>query len=481
MKLWGGRFSASTDAVAETFTASIGFDWRLYEDDIAGSAAHCRMLARQGIISNDDARSILGGLKQVREEIDAGSLEFRADLEDIHTHVESRLHELIGEPAGRLHTARSRNDQVVLDMRMYARRFIIDVGKRLVDVESVLLEQAKRHSDWVMPGYTHFQRAQPIVLGHHLLAYREMLARDFERYRDAYQRVNLLPLGAGALAGVPYPIDREYVAELLGFSGLLSNSLDAVGDRDFVAEVLSANAILMAHVSRLANEITIWVSTEFGFAEIDDRFATGSSIMPQKKNPDVAEIIRGKAGRVYGDLQALLTMLKGLPLAYNNDLQEDKESFFDSCDTVIACTSVMSPLLDSIKFNRRRMRQTAGENFSLATDYADYLAAKGIPFREAHTIVGRMVAWCIEQERTLETLSLEEFRGFSSEFVEDVLRIDLDYSVNMRRGQGGTAPARVEQAAEDAASNVEEQKEWLAAAASELLDLDDLVYRPVAD
>lgn len=481
MKLWGGRFSASTDAVAERFTASIGFDWRLYEDDIAGSAAHCRMLARQGIISREDAQSILGGLKQIRDEIEAEAFEFRPELEDIHTHVESRLHELIGEPAGRLHTARSRNDQVVLDLRMYARRFIVDLGNRLIDVESALLEQARRHSDWVMPGYTHLQRAQPIVLGHHLLAYREMLARDIERYRDAYQRVNLLPLGAGALAGVPHPIDREYVAELLGFSGLLANSLDAVADRDFAAEILSANAVLMAHFSRLANEITLWVSTEFGFAEIDDRFATGSSIMPQKKNPDVAEIIRGKAGRVYGHLQALLTMLKGLPLAYNNDLQEDKESFFDSCDTLIACTSVMAPLLDSIKFNRRRIRQTAGENYALATDYADYLAAKGVPFREAHSIVGRIVAWCIEQERTLESLSIDEIRRFSSDFEEDVLRIDLDYSVNTRRSLGGTAPARVEQAADDAAANVEAQKKWLESAVRALPDMDDLLYLPVAD
>jgi argininosuccinate lyase len=481
VKLWGGRFSASTDAVAETFTASIGFDWRLYEDDIAGSAAHCRMLARQGIISRDDAQSILGGLKQVRDEIESEALEFRADLEDIHTHVESRLHEIIGEPAGRLHSARSRNDQVVLDMRMYARRFITDVGKRLVDVESVLLEQAKQHSDWVMPGYTHMQRAQPIVLGHHLLAYREMLARDFERYRDAYRRVNLLPLGAGALAGVPYPIDREYVAELLGFTGLLANSLDAVADRDFAAEVLSANAVLMAHLSRLASEITLWASTEFGFAEIDDRFAAGSSIMPQKKNPEVAELIRGKAGRVFGDLQALLTVLKGLPLSYNSDLQEDKESFFDSCDTIIACTSVMAPLLDSIKFNRRRMRQTAGENYALATDYADYLAVKGVPFREAHSIIGRMVAWCIEHERALETLSLDELHSFSTDFDEDVLRIDLDHSVNIRRSKGGTAPARVEQAGVDAAANVEEQKKWIESAARTLPDLDDLFSRPVAN
>ena len=480
MKLWGGRFSASADALAERFTASIGFDWRLYEDDIDGSAAHCRMLARQRIISNDDARSILGGLKQIRDEIEAEAFEFRAELEDIHTHVESRLHELIGEPAGRLHTARSRNDQVVLDLRMYARRYIVDAGKHLVDVETALLEQAKRHLDWVMPGYTHLQRAQPIVLGHHLLAYREMLARDFERYRDAYQRVNRLPLGAGALAGVPYPIDREYVAELLGFAGVLANSLDAVGGRDFAVEVLSANAILMAHLSRLAGELSLWASTEFGFAEIDDRFATGSSIMPQKKNPDVAELIRGKAGRVYGDLQALLTVLKGLPLAYNSDLQEDKESFFDSCDTLIACTSVMAPLLDSIKFNRQRMHQTAGENYALATDYADYLVGKGVPFRKSHSIVGRMVAWCIERNRGLETMSIDELRSFSTGFDEDVSRIDLDYSVNMRRSQGGTAPIRVEQAIEDVAADIREQVSWLESVESMLPDSEDLLSQPVA-
>ncbi len=480
MKLWGGRFSLPTEKQVEQFTASIQFDWRLYEDDIAGSVAHCRMLARQGIISPDDARQIIAGLQQVYDQIKRGELEFSSDLEDIHTHVESRLRELIGEPAGRLHTARSRNDQVALDLRMYARRFIIGLGRQLIAVQSVLIDLAERHLDWVMPGYTHLQRAQPIVLGHHLLAYREMLARDFARYRDSYARVNLLPLGAGALAGVPYPTDRNYLAKLLGFAGLLANSLDAVSDRDFALEVMSANAILMVHLSRLAEDLILWSSSEFGFVEIDDRFATGSSIMPQKKNPDVAELIRGKAGRVFGDLHALLTVMKGLPLTYNRDLQEDKEAFFDSADTCLACSSILAPMLSSLKFNQARLRQTAGENYSLATDYADYLVGKGVPFRQAHSIIGQVVAWCVEQGRDLESLSINELRHFSDRFDPDAIEINVDYSVNRRQGQGGTAPVQVERAIQEARVDLSRQEEWVNTTETALPDLDELFSRPPA-
>ena len=446
-KAWGGRFGAETHAQVEAFTASIHFDQRLAPYDIAGSIAHARMLGKCGILSREETASIVAGLEEIRDEIAKG--EFKADpaLEDIHMHVEGRLIEKIGEVGGKLHTARSRNDQVALDLRLFLRDVIREIRAGIRELQHVLLTQAESHRDTILPGYTHLQRAQPIVLAHHLLAYFEMFQRDRDRFADCLGRVNALPLGAGALAGTPFPIDRGYVAKLLGFPAVLANSEDAVADRDFAVEFLAACAIVAMHVSRLAEELVLWASAEFGFIEIPDAFATGSSIMPQKKNPDVAELARGKTGRVYGALVSLLTTLKGLPLAYNRDLQEDKEPVFDAADTVRGLLGVLAPMLSAIAFRKDRMRAAVADGFLNATDMADYLVTKGIPFRTAHDIVGRIVRHCVDAGKRLEDLPLSDLRRFSPAFRADVTRqLRLERCVERRQSFGGTSPTRVAEA-----------------------------------
>jgi argininosuccinate lyase len=444
---WGGRFDAPTHKQVEAFTASIQFDQRLAPYDIQGSVAHARMLGKCGILPKGDVEQIVRGLEEIREEIARG--EFRLDpaLEDIHMHIEGRLIEKIGDAGGKLHTARSRNDQVALDLRLYLREAIRRIREQLRVFQGVLVAKAEVHLGTVMPGYTHVQRAQPILLAHHLLAYVEMLQRDRDRFADCLTRVNVLPLGAGALAGTTFPIDQAYVAKLLEFPAVANNSLDAVSDRDFAVEFLACGAILAMHLSRLAEELVLWASAEFGFIELPDAFATGSSIMPQKKNPDVAELTRGKAGRVYGDLVALLTILKGLPLSYNRDLQEDKEPVFDAADTLEQTLAVLPPMLAAITVRVDRMREAAGDGFLNATDLADYLVRKDIPFRKAHEIVGRIVRACLESGDRLEGVPLSRLRQFSPAFGPDVHRfISLEACVERRRSAGGTSSRLVAEA-----------------------------------
>jgi argininosuccinate lyase len=446
MRQWGGRFEAEPDKLLQEFSQSIDFDRRLWRQDILGSIAHARMLARQGIIARDEGERIEEGLRAVAAEAARGEIRIDHALEDVHTHVESRLRELIGPVAGKLHTARSRNDQVALDLRLFLREVVLDVLEGIATLQGVLQDRAEEWRDVVAPGFTHLQRAQPVLLAHHLLAYHEMLDRDAGRLRDAYDRMNVLPLGAGALAGVPYPIDRSYVAEQLGFSSVSRNSLDTVGDRDFAVEFLADAALLMAHLSRLAEEIILWTSSEFGYLELSDAFTTGSSIMPQKKNPDAAELVRGKVGRVYGHLMGLLVVLKGLPLAYNRDLQEDKEAIFDTADTVRASLAVAAGMLRTARANRERLSRAAVAGFSLATDVADYLVVRGVPFREAHGIVGQVVQRCLATGHDLSTLPLEEYRAISPVFDEEVYRVDARASVGARDVPGGTAPGRAAEA-----------------------------------
>lgn len=446
-KPWGGRFTEKTHELVEAYTASIPFDWRLYPYDIRGSIAHARMLARCGIIAQSEAKRIISGLQKVEKEIEQGKFPFDTALEDIHLNIERRLIEKIGEVGGKLHTARSRNDQVALDLRLYLREEVQEVQELIKRLQGVLVEQAEANLETIMPGYTHLQRAQPVLLAHHLLAYVEMLGRDRERLADCLRRVNILPLGSGALAGVGFPIDRQYLAELLGFDAVSANSLDAVSDRDFVVEFLACASLLMMHLSRLSEELILWASAEFNFLELPDAFATGSSMMPQKKNPDVAELARGKAGRVYGALFSLLTVLKGLPLSYHRDLQEDKEPLFDTVDTVKATLEVFREMLKEARFNRDRMREAALEGFLNATDVADYLAQKGMPFRQAHEVVGRLVRECLGRKKRIEELPLEELQAFSSLFEEDIYAfIDLEACLERRRSPGGTAKARVVEA-----------------------------------
>jgi argininosuccinate lyase len=443
-KAWGGRFNEPMHDLVEHFTASIPFDRRLYAYDIQGSVAHCRMLAKCGIITEDEGRQIVVGLQAIEAEIERGEFRFEVRWEDIHMHIERRLIETIGPVGGKLHTARSRNDQIALDMRLYLRHEIRTILDDIRQLQRTLVELAERYLDVIMPGYTHLQRAQPIRLSHHLLAYDEMFERDRQRFTECLARVNVLPLGAGALATTTYPIDRAYVAHLLDFPALAENSLDAVGDRDFVIECCADAALVMMHLSRLSQEITLWCSAEFGFIELSDAFSTGSSIMPQKKNPDVAELARGKTGRVYGHLQGVLTVMKGLPLAYNSDMQEDKEALFDVVDTVKACLRVFAPMLATLTVRPERMRRAASEGFGTATDMADYLAAKGIPFREAHEIVGHIVRHCLDQQRSLEDLSLADLHAFSPLFDHDVYAaIALDAAVDRRQVQGGPSRAVV--------------------------------------
>ncbi len=457
-KLWGGRFSRPTHELVDAFNASIGFDRRLYREDIAGSIAHARMLAATGIISQPDCDAIVGGLEAIRADIDAGRFEFRVDREDIHLNIEAALADLLGEPARRLHTARSRNDQVATDVRLFARQAIDDALDRLRALRSVLIELARREAATVIPGYTHLQRAQPILLAHHLLAYEEMLTRDTERFAQARARTNVLPLGAGALAGVTYAIDRDFVARELGFDAITANSLDAVSDRDFVVDFHAAAALAMVHLSRLAEEVILWTSAEFAFARLDDAFATGSSIMPQKKNPDVAELARGKSARVIGNLVQALTLLKGQPLAYNKDMQEDKEPLFDSVDTLLLTLEVVAAMLPTLTFDGARGREAAVANFALATDVADYLAKRGVPFREAHEAVGTLVGRCEREGRSLADLTLEEYRAAHPSFDEGVLAIDLDSALAARNVAGGTGPEAVASAREAAARRLEAER-----------------------
>lgn len=443
-KLWGGRFTAGTAASVEAFTASIDIDRRLYRHDIRGSIAHARMLAKQRIIPASDARKIVRGLQAIEREIDAGKFVFSRADEDIHMNIERRLTELIGPAGGKLHTARSRNDQVALDMRLYLRDHVKDIVAALGTLRRALAAAAKKHVDVIMPGYTHLQRAQPVLLAHHLLAYIDMFERDRERLNDCLKRIDVLPLGAGALAGTALPIDRAYVARLLGFSRIAQNSIDAVSDRDFLLEFLGAASILFVHLSRLAEELVLWSSQEFGFVELPDAYCTGSSMMPQKKNPDVPELIRGKAGRVFGHLQALLTIMKGLPLAYNRDLQEDKMPLFDGVETVRTSLDLMSEVIAGLKVRSERMRDAVKDGFMNATDLADYLVERGLAFRDAHEIAGKIVQSCLAQKKRIEELPLAELKQFSRRFEEDVYRyISAEAMIERRRAPGGTARRNV--------------------------------------
>ena len=444
MQLWQGRFQKALDPKTNDFNSSIKFDSRMFKEDIEGSLAHAAMLAAQGIISAEDLQAITEGLTAIKSEIESGALEIDPNAEDIHTFVEGELTARIGAAGKRLHTARSRNDQVALDIRLYLRKACDALYGQLTDLIAVLCNKAEQYSSAVMPGYTHLQRAQPITFGHHLLAYAEMLLRDKERLADAKKRMNYSPLGACALAGTTYNTDREMTAKALGFDGAMQNSLDAVSDRDFCMELASVLSILMVHLSRFSEEIVLWCSWEFKFIELDDAFSTGSSIMPQKKNPDITELIRGKSGRVFGDLMTLLTAMKGLPLAYNKDMQEDKEAIFDAFDTVEMCLTAFIPMLDTMTALPENMRKAAAGGFINATDCADYLVSKGLPFRDAYKATGEIVALCIRKGLTLETLPLEEYKAICDLFDDGGYdAIDLDTCVNDRTSLGGPAPKNV--------------------------------------
>jgi argininosuccinate lyase len=444
-KLWGGRFTQPTDKFVEEFTASVDFDKRLYHQDIRGSIAHARMLGRQGIIPLHDVEQIVHGLQKILEQIEAGEFDFSIGLEDIHMNIEARLSAAIGEAGKRLHTGRSRNDQVALDIRLYLRDEIVEICTYIDLLIDSLLTQAEANIHVIMPGFTHLQTAQPILFSHHMMAYVEMFKRDKDRLEDCFKRVNVLPLGAGALAGTTFPIDREYVAEQLDFPAITRNSLDAVSDRDFALEFLSAAAILMMHLSRFSEELIIWSTSSFHFVDLSDGFCTGSSIMPQKKNPDVPELVRGKTGRVYGNLMALLTTMKSLPLAYNKDMQEDKEPLFDTIDTVKGSLKIFGDMIREMRVNEPAMRRAAGLGFSTATDVADYLVRKGLPFRDAHEAVGKAVAYCVENGADITDLTLDVWQLFSTRIESDIFdAITVEASVNARSIPGGTARSSVE-------------------------------------
>ncbi len=444
-----GRFKEDIDAAAQRFVASVPFDWRLYKYDIEGGVVHAEMLAKQRIISRQEFEKIKAGLRDILAEIDSGKFKFKLELEDVHMNIESRLFELIGDTAGKLHTARSRNDQVALDMRLFAREAAGTVIQALQAINTRLVDMAGKNIKVVMPGYTHLQQAQPVLFSHYLMAYFEMFSRDIARFESCLKRINVLPLGSGALAGLPYPVDREFVAKRLGFDSVSANSMDAVSDRDFVLEFESAAAIAMMHLSRMAEDVIIWSTREFGFIDIGDAYATSSSIMPQKKNPDAAELVRGKAGRVYGHLVGMLTVMKGLPLTYNRDLQEDKEGFFDTFDTLVPCIEMMSGLMASLKINAARMKYSM-LSYILATDLADYLVNKGLSFREAHAVVSRLVSYAIDNNKELNELEIKEYKEYSERFEGDVRNITLQKSVEARTSQGGTATAEVKKSIERA-------------------------------
>ncbi|WP_417910770.1 argininosuccinate lyase [Candidatus Electronema sp. PJ] len=446
-KLWGGRFAAQTAASVESFTESVSYDWRLYRHDIMGSKAHAKMLAKQGLISGEERDAIIAGLSEIEEDIRAGRFQFRVELEDIHMNIEKALTEKIGAAGEKLHTARSRNDQVALDIRLYLRDEAAELDKLLAEVQRAFVRQARANLGVIMPGYTHMQRAQPVLLAHHLLAYVEMFGRDRERLADCLKRLNVLPLGAAALAGTGLPIDRDFVAKELGFPAVTANSMDTTADRDFALEFLFCLSVTQLHLSRMAEEFVLWASKEFGFISIGDQYCTGSSIMPQKKNPDIPELIRGKSGRVAGALVSLLMTMKGLPMTYNRDMQEDKEQLFDALDTVKASLSITAELLANSIFNGGRMREATHGGFMTATDLADYLVKKNLPFRQAHRVVGEIVAFCQERNIELTELSLAEMRQFSALIDDDVFAVlTVEGSVNSRVSAGGTAGVRVAEA-----------------------------------
>ena len=443
-KMWAGRTAAETDQLADDFNSSIRFDCRMFREDITGSMAHAAMLARQGILTEEEGDTLIAGLEGILRDLDSGALAFDMTAEDIHMFVEAVLTERLGEVGKKLHTARSRNDQVALDLRMHLRARCDELVSSLRELCAVLCDLAEEHAETVMPGYTHLQRAQPITFGHHLMAYTSMLLRDIDRLRDCRRRMNLSPIGSCALAGTTYPTDRRFEASRLGFDGVVANSLDGVSDRDFAAEMLSCLAILMVHLSRFSEELILWSSWEFKFIELSDAYTTGSSIMPQKKNPDMAELIRGKSGRVFGDLMGLLTTLKGLPLAYNKDMQEDKEGVFDAVDTVTMCLAVMTPMLATMRVNKENMKKAAEGGFIGATDLADYLVGRGLPFRSAYKISGGIVAYCIANGKTLETMTLSEYRAHCDLIGEDIYEtVDLLTCVRRRTSEGGTSPESV--------------------------------------
>jgi argininosuccinate lyase len=461
-KLWGGRFTKQTDQLVEEYTASITFDKELAEEDIEGSLAHVTMLGKCGILPADDVEKIKDGLLQVQAMIRRGELEYTIQNEDIHMNIEKTLIDLIGPVGGKLHTGRSRNDQVATDMHLYLRKRVVEFVGLLIKLQEALLEKAKANLDTIIPGYTHLQRAQPILFAHHLMAYVSMFQRDLERLQDSYKRVDMLPLGAGALAGTTFPIDRHFVAEQLGFGRVYENSLDAVSDRDFILEFLSNASMIMMHLSRFSEEMVLWSSTEFAFIELDDAFCTGSSIMPQKKNPDVAELVRGKTGRVYGNLFGLMTVLKSLPLAYNKDMQEDKEGMFDTVRTLQGALQLFAPMVSTMKVNTERMRQAVNQDFSNATDIADYLVNKGLPFRQAHEVIGKTVLYCIQNKKYLLDMSIEEFKTFSELFESDIYAVlQPEQVVNARNVYGGTASNQVSEAIGRAEQVLAESQAWL--------------------
>ena len=456
-QLWGGRFTKETDKLVYDFNASISFDKRFYEQDIRGSIAHVTMLAKQGILTEEEKEQIIKGLESIQTDVENGTLRITEEYEDIHSFVEANLIDRIGDAGKKLHTGRSRNDQVALDMKLYTRDEILELDGLLKEMLEVLLKLMKDNLETYMPGFTHLQKAQPITLAHHMGAYFEMFKRDRSRMKDIYKRMNLCPLGAGALAGTTYPLDREYTAELLGFDGPTLNSMDSVSDRDYLIELLSAMSTVMMHLSRFSEEVIIWNSNEYRFVEIDDAYSTGSSIMPQKKNPDIAELVRGKTGRVYGALTALLTTMKGIPLAYNKDMQEDKEFVFDAIDTTKGCLALFTGMLKTMKFNRARMEESAKHGFTNATDAADYLVNHGVPFRDAHGIVGQLVLYCIDKGIALDDMSLEEFKAVSPVFEEDIYdAISMKTCVEMRNTIGAPGRAAMEQV-------IQEEEKYLAA------------------
>ncbi|MDG9666213.1 argininosuccinate lyase [Hahella sp. CR1] len=454
-KLWGGRFTEATDAFVERFTASVDFDRRMYHHDIRGSIAHATMLAKVGVLTEEERDQIIYGLREIEAEIEAGAFEWSVKLEDVHMNIEARLTQKIGITGKKLHTGRSRNDQVATDIRLYLRDEVDVIAADLLRLIAALADLAEREADAIMPGFTHLQTAQPVTFGHHMLAWAEMLKRDFSRLLDCRERFNVLPLGAAALAGTTYPIDRQYTSELLGFNGPAENSLDAVSDRDFAIEFCSFASLLMMHLSRFSEELVLWTSAQFNFINLPDRFCTGSSIMPQKKNPDVPELIRGKSGRVSGHLISLLMLMKSQPLAYNKDNQEDKEPLFDAIDTVKGCLKAYGDMMPAVSVNRDSMAESARRGFSTATDLADYLVRKGLPFRDAHEVVGKAVALGVSSGRDLSEMSLEELRQFSTDIDADVFEVlTLEGSVNARNHIGGTAPEQVRAA-------VVRTREWL--------------------
>ena len=461
-KLWGGRFSKTTDEMINEFQASIGFDRRMYREDIAGSIAHAAMLAKVGILSEEDRAAIEKGLKDILAQIEHGDFDFSVALEDIHMNIEKRLTDAIGDAGSRLHTARSRNDQVALDTHLFVRHAVVDVMAHIRALQQALTESAAQHRDVIMPGYTHLQRAQPILFSHHLMAYFGMLARDFERFQGVYARTDIMPLGAGALAGTTLPIDRQFVAQRLHFERIYTNSLDAVSDRDYILEFLSAASILMVHLSRLSEEIILWCSREFSFVELDDAHCTGSSMMPQKKNPDVSELVRGKTGRVVGHLMAMLMAVKGLPLAYNKDLQEDKEGLFDTIDTVKFSLAVYAQLIRGMKLREDVMRHAVEADYSNATDLADYLVRKGLPFRKAHAVAGQAVAQCIARGIYLAELPIADYQQLSPLFAEDIYNaISPETCVSCRNSYGGTSYEQAEMQLEAAKNLMTEEERMI--------------------